>query len=147
MENTAEQLEPIPIGGVQSHQVMAVWDRVEPMLRRIVQPDTGHSIDSVLTGLQMAKMQLWVIGDFQGVVVTSIENRPSGQCIMAINYIVGHHMDEWLDEWIELQESYAKAHNCVAIEFAGRRGWKKALERWPEYKTSHTVYRRELNDG
>lgn len=143
MTDAAEKIEGIPIGGVLSNQIMLVWDRVEPMLARIVRPETGYTLDTILTDLQLAKLQLWVIGDFQGVVITSVENRPA-QRVLFINYIVGHHMDEWLDDWIEIQETYAKANQCHAIEFSGRRGWKKALQRWPEYKTSHTVYRREL---
>ena len=82
----AEELMDIPVGGVPSDKVMLVWDRVEPILARVVKPETGHSLDSVLSALQMAQMQLWVVGDFQGVVVTSVEQRPV-QRVLFINFL------------------------------------------------------------
>ena len=115
-------------------------------LADLIQPATGHTLQSVLRALQTANMQLWVIGDFLAVVITSIEQRPSGERIMAVNYIAGSGMDRWLGDWLAVQEAYGKAHDCVAIELAGRRGWQKALAMWPEYKTAYTVYRRELKN-
>lgn len=129
--------------GVSSDQVMAVWDRIERLLKRVVRPETGETPESVLTDIQMRKKQLWVINDFQGLVVTAVIDRPA-QRILFVPYLVGDHMAEWLDDWVMTQEEYARSLDCAAIEFNGRRGWNKIGEKFPEYKPRQTIFRREL---
>lgn len=131
------------IGGVPSDQVMRVWDRLEGLLRRVVKAETGETPESVLTDIQLQRKQLWVINDFQGVVVTAILERPAHR-VLFVPYLVGDHMDDWLAEWVAVQEDYARAHDCKAIEFNGRRGWNKIGEKFPEYKPRQTIFRREL---
>ena len=144
MENTAEKLHDYPIGGVPPDQVMAVWHRVEPVLKRAVTPETGVTLDHILTALQRALMQLWVVGDFRGVAVTSIEQRPT-QKVLFTQYLAGENFSEWIEDWVELSENYARYHDCVAVEFAGRKGWTRYLRTsHPEYKQVRTIMRREL---
>jgi hypothetical protein len=142
MNATAEQLD-LPIGGIPSDQIMQVWPGVEPVLARVVKPETGYTLQSVLTALQLAKMQLWVIGNFQGVVVTQIEDRPA-QRILYTLFLAGDNMSEWIDEWCEVQDTYARHNGCAAVEFNGRKGWNKIGEAKPEWKAIRTVFRREL---
>lgn len=144
MTNTAEQYDGTPIGVVEAPDVMAVWDKVEPILQRVVRPDTGHTLDSVRIALLMGHMQLWVIGDFQGVVVTQIENRPS-ENVLFVQFMAGDDMKVWLDDWIEVMEQFARYNNCTVVEFSGRKGWCKIAERQGEhYKPIRTTFRREL---
>jgi hypothetical protein len=141
----AEKLDSrVPIGGVHPRQVALVWDRVEPILARVVKPHTGYSLESVLTELQLANMQLWVIGDFQGVVVTQIYVRPLHK-VLWVQFLAGDHMQEWLDDWVETQDEYARSNDCKAIEFCGRHGWNKIRERHRDYKSMLTVFRKELD--
>lgn len=144
--NTAEQLESIPIGGVTSDRVMMVWDRVEPLLARVVKPDTGQTLDSVRCDLLTTNAQLWVVGDFQGIFVTMIENRPA-QKVLFVPFLAGEHMKDWIDEMSDLVEAFARYHECEAIEFSGRKGWNKIGENRPEWKAARTVFRRELSYG
>lgn len=143
MTNAATQPDALQMGGVPSTDVIRVWPAVEPMLARVVLPETGHTLQSVLTALQMAKMQLWVIGDFQGVVVTEIQDRPA-QRVLFTPFLAGENMSEWLDEWCELQDAYAQHNGCAAVEFNGRKGWNKIGEKRPEWKAIRTVFRREF---
>lgn len=145
MSNAAKQLEPIEMGGVPSDGVMNVWPGVEPLLQRVVTPDTGQTMQSVLTSLLMAKMQLWVIGNFQGVVVTEIQDRPSERILFTL-YLAGENMKEWLDDWCDLQDEYARHNGCAAVEFNGRKGWNKIGESRPEWKSIRTVFRREFSE-
>ena len=133
----------IPIGGVHQDNVLSVWDRVEPLLARVVKPDTGFRTDDVLTQLQIGNWQLWVIGDFQGVVVTYVEVRPLEK-VFFVRYIAGNYMNEWLDDWVKVQESFAKANLCKAVVFFGRRGWDKWQRRYKDYKQITTEYRKQL---
>lgn len=143
MTNAAQKPLEIQIGGIPSDQIMSVWPGVEPVLARVIKPDTGYTMQSVLTALQLANMQLWVIGNFQGVVVTQIENRPA-QRILYTLFLAGDNMAEWIDEWCEVQDAYARHNGCAAVEFNGRKGWNKIGEAKPEWKAIRTVFRREL---
>lgn len=143
MTNAAEKLDGLPIGGVPIEHVMTVWDRVEPILARVVKPETGQSLDSVRSQLLTGNAQLWVIGDFQGVVVTTIEDRPT-QRVLFTPFLAGDNMAEWLDDWIEMQDSYAQYNDCAAVEFSGRKGWGKIAETRPEWKATRTIFRREF---
>jgi hypothetical protein len=143
MNATAEKMT-LRIGGVPSNMIMDMWPGAEPLLARVVKPDTGYTLQSVLNSLQLAKMQLWVVNDFQGVIVTQIEDRPA-QRILYTLFLAGDNMSEWIDEWCEIQDEYARHNGCAAVEFNGRKGWNKIGESKPEWKAIRTVFRRELN--
>lgn len=132
-----------PIGGVPAEHVREVWPRVEPILKRVVKPQTGFDLHHVLTELQLRRWQLWVIGNFDAIVITSIVVRPLHK-VLWIEFIAGRDMETWLDDWITTQEAYAKATGCKAVEFAGRAGWSKIRERHRDYKPIRTTYRKEL---
>ena len=138
-----EEIET-PIGGVPAGAVMSVWERVEPILQRVVKRQTGFDLDSVLTKLQLAHWQLWVIGDFQAVAVTEIQARPLHN-VLWVQFIAGDHVDDWLEDWEKVLEAFGTAHNCAAIEFNGRRGWGKFQHKFRDYKPVLTTYRRELS--
>lgn len=143
MTNAAQQLETTPIGGVPSTDVMKVWPAVEGHLKRVVTRESGHTLQSVLTALQMAHMQMWIIGDFQGVVVTEMQNRPAER-VLFTQFLVGHNMKEWIDDLHDLLEAYARHNGCGALEFNGRKGWNKLGESRPEWKAIRTVFRQEF---
>lgn len=133
----------IPIGGVPSSEIMKVWAKVEPILARVVKPHTGYDLDALLTSLQLAKSQLWIIGDFQAVGITEIQERPLHR-VLWCQFVVGDNVDEWLDDWETLLAAYGREHNCVAVEFSGRKGWHKFQQRFRNYKPVLVTYRREL---
>lgn len=142
-ESVFDQIEN-RIGGVPPEAVMRVWDKVEPLLARVVKPETGYSLESVLTALQMAQMQLWVVNDFQGVVVTRIELRPLHK-VLWVQFIAGDNLDDWLDDWVLVQEGYARHNGCAAIEFSGRKGWNRFKSpHAKEYRAVLTTFRKEL---
>ena len=143
-ENIFDEIEA-KIGGVPAHAIMLVWERVEPLLQRVVKPETGYSLDSVLTALQLSAMQLWIVNDFQAAIVTSIQERPLHR-VLWVQFLAGDSMDEWLSDWIAVQEEYAKHNGCAAIEFQGRRGWNKVHEKHRDYKPMLTIFRKELSE-
>ena len=135
-----EKTNIFPIG---QNYVLRVWPHVEGLLSRVVKPESGHTLDSLLTALQLERFNLWVIGEYQGVAVTKVENRPA-QRVLWIQFIAGDHMKGWLDDFVEFMENYAHDSKCAAIEFSGRKGWNKIGERHPAYKPVWTTFRREL---
>ena len=132
-----------PIGGVPSDRIAQVWDRVEPLLRRVVRRETGYTLPSVRVELQLGHAQLWVVGNFLAVAVTKIVPRPA-ESVLWVQFIAGTQMNDWLEDWIAVQEAYAREKGCSAVEFNGRRGWAKIREQHREYKPALTVFRREL---
>lgn len=142
-ENAVFEQIDTPIGGVHPEQVMAIWDRVEPILRRVVKPNTGYTLESVRQMLLTAQFQLWVVGDFKGVIVTQVQARHTGPVLWG-QFMAGDNMKEWLSDWIAVQEEYARHLGCVAVEFCGRKGWNRVVEKHPEYKATWTVFRREF---
>lgn len=144
-EDIFDQIET-PIGGVPPEMVMSVWHKVEPMLRRAVRDDCGYTMDSLLNEIQMARIQLWVIDDFKGVVCTMIKvNPPPVKPVLWVQFLAGQNMDDWLSDWKEVMEAFAIANGCGAVEFAGRKGWNKIHEKHREYKPKWTIFRRNLD--
>jgi len=135
------------IGGVRAELLTLAWPKAEPVLRRAVQPSTGYTTDAVLDELKTGHMQLWVVNDFQGVVVTQIKVLPLHR-VLWVMFLAGDDMDSWLADWITVQEAYARHNNCAAVEFSGRHGWiKVAAKKHPAYKPTWTIFRRELDHG
>ena len=132
-----------PIGGVPPDMVMTVWDTCVPLLRRVVKPDTGYDLDKLLTALQLASLQLWVIADFKAVCVTQVQDRPLHR-VMWCQFIAGDDVAEWIDDWEKVLAEFGRAHDCVAIEFSGRPGWKIFQERFRKYKPKLVTYRKEI---
>jgi hypothetical protein len=141
-ENVFDTLKT-PIGGVQPNQLLAVWNKVDPLLKRVVTPQTGYTTEHVLAQLQLANWQLWVIGDFQGVVVTHIERRPLFS-VLWVRFLAGSNVDEWLDDLAAVTEAFARHHGCRRIEFAGRHGWRKFRGRFRDYEPIYQTYSKEL---
>lgn len=141
--SAAEQQQKTSIGIVPSDKVVEIWEYAEPLFARVVRPFTGWSLDTLLTAFQTGHFQLWTIGDFKGVAATQIQLRPIEK-VLWVQFIAGNDMDEWLDDWSETMDAFAQAHDCPAIEFSGRPGWKKINERYPQYKPILTTFRREL---
>jgi hypothetical protein len=138
------QQQATSVNGVSPANIVALWPQVAPILERVVSVETGYGLDHVLTELQLQKWQLWIIGEFRGVVVTAIQPRPAER-VLWVQYMAGEGMADWLDDWAVVQDEYARLNECTAIEFqSSRAAWEKIGKRYPEYKTTYAIYRRTL---
>ncbi len=137
--------ETTPIGGVPVEYLVGIWPKVVPILERVVLPDTGYTLDSVLTELQLARWQLWVIDDFKGAVVTQILDRPAER-VLWVHYMAGDDMLDWLEDWVTIQDEYAASVGCTSVEFLSpRKGWEKIQKRFPNYQQTYAVWRKRLD--
>ena len=143
MSEAAKKLPENVCGGVPADKIMQVWFKAEPLLKRVVTWETGHSLQSVLAKLQLGTMQLWIVNDFQAVIVTSINELPLYK-VLWIQFTVGNDMNEWMDDCAVVIEAYAKHNQCVAIELSGRRGWEKIRKKFPGYKHVLSTFRKVL---
>jgi len=120
---------------------LAVWDWVEPLLSKVANKG-GFTSDSILTDVQMGQAQLWS-AEGLAVLVTRIVQRPMEK-VLWVEWLSGERMDEWLDKWEEVQNEFAKANGCTAVEFQGRKGWHKLNKAYEDYRPLATIFRKDL---
>ena len=143
MAATAESIAT-PVRGVPPEHVVALWPRVAPILERVVLPETGYALDHVLTELQLSRWLLWIIGDFDGAVITSVQARPLER-VLWVQYMVGEGMADWLDDWIAVQDEYARDMGCTAVEFqSSRKAWARIRDKYPEHESEYAIWRKRL---
>lgn len=120
---------------------LSSWDWIEPLLSKVANKG-GFTTDAILTDIQTGQAQLWNVDDL-AVLVTRIIQRPMEK-IFWIEWLSGERMDEWLERWEKVQNDFAMANGCTAVEFQGRKGWHKYNEAYEDYKPLATIFRKEL---
>jgi hypothetical protein len=144
MSAPAEKLEHMAVTAIPAEAVVAIWEKVAPILDCVVRPELGYSLDHVLTELQLRRWQLWVLGDFDGVVITTVIGRPLGR-VLQILYTAGAGMFNCAEDWLAVEHEYAAHNNCTAVEFQStRKGWEKICAKFPKYDNGHVIYHKEL---
>ena len=116
------------VRGVQPADVPAIWRRVEPILSRAIQNHTDESPGDVMLDILGERIQLWQINDYQAVCLTQIHVRPKAK-VLWVYYVAGKGMADWLGELVQTLKAFAAYKGCSRLEFNGRLGWEKALER------------------
>lgn len=129
---------------VPRERLLQVWPKAEKLLAKVVKPETGFDLKSVLTNLQVGHTQLWAVDNFdKGAVVTEIIVMPLHK-VLWVHYLVGEDFSDWADDWVSMQEKFAKEVGCNFIEFQGRKGWAKYHDAYHAYKPEATIYRRKV---
>ena len=132
-------IEPIRTADLRENE-----DRLRELISAAL-VGTSSVFEDVWERLEQDRAQAWSVNDLQGVIVTVINPRRTGR--MLWGWIVsGDNMREWLDEALACMVEYGKAHNCIAFEFEGRKGFgRKYGSRAPAFKDVRSVYRMELS--
>lgn len=122
----------------------AVIARVVPMLDGLVTGFHDSTIEAVILDLFRGEAQLWVVNDFQAVIVTRILSRPKYR-VLNVDWLVGAGLKDWIEEWKDIQLRFAKAHDCAKIEFVTARKCNKIVEALgPEFEPEYVVYRQDI---
>ena len=133
-----------PISGVLAHNIQPILHRVIPLLELVVKPATGYTIEAVINDLLTQQTALWVIGDFNAITITRIQDRPTGR-VLWNEWMAGENMDDWVADWMTVQEAFARSLGCAAIEFAGRNGYKRKYNpTFNNFRAIRTIFRCEL---
>lgn len=136
------------VSAIPYEMVGHVWPKVKDFLERAVKANPGtYTIETVIDGLIEKEIALWVVFDDDepiAAVTTRLIRYPT-RMAMAIDWIGGIRMKEWLPMLAEKMDQYARDHGCKHIEGVGRPGWVRALEPYGYRKTLPT-YRKELED-
>ncbi len=146
MEANAKVLDTIDthIWGLMPAQIPAVADRLLPLLQKVVKPETGHTPESVLQEMADGYLATWIIDDFKAFTCTVIQERVTGNVLWNA-WLAGEDMDDWVSDWLTVQHAFARHMGCVAIEFAGRKGYaRKYMPHQEGWREIRTVYRQDL---
>ena len=137
------------ISAVPKEAVNVVWADVNRVMQDSVETSNGKfHIDDLYHGIQTGLYSLWVIMEEEKVIAaitTRIIEYP-GRKALAMDWLGGSKMKEWLPMAQETMESFAKDNKCTHLECYGRKAWGRWLGKYgwnPEY----IAYRMELDNG
>lgn len=109
-------------------EVMAAWESAEPILQRALDKfDYGSDSDHILLDLLNGNRQLWIIGVFDAVAITSVKTLPKFS-VLDISLLAGDNIEVWLEKLVSQLTMYAKACGCKYVDGFGRKGWTRKLE-------------------
>lgn len=129
------------IDPVRLEHVAVVWPEVEPLFERaILRSDSWDSLADLRANVDRGDTVLWLICAGNSLVaafITGVVGSPRGRLLQAI-ILGGARMSEWFTQFEQKLRDIAKAENCAAVFFAGRRGWKRIFERcgWADGPTT-----------
>lgn len=138
----------VPIG---APLLPKVWQHVAPLLNKAVRlsPEIIRINDVYEASLKGAYV-VWVAldeesGEFIGVITTRIIDYPRRKAL-AMDFIGGSRMKEWLAMAQEAIEEHARRNDCSHLEGYGRRAWSKFLKPFG-WEQSYITFKKELVDG
>lgn len=129
--------------------VSSVWPDVVRVLEKSVATSNGkYDLADIYNGIIENDYVLWLVLDGDELVAaltTRIAVYP-GKRGMALDWIGGSRMSEWLPSVQHVMTKYARDNECTHLEGYGRKAWGRWLAKYgwePEY----IAYRMELSDG
>ena len=118
-----------------------IWPQVAKVLKRSVATAEGkYEVDDILDCILKDELVLWVVLDTTddeviAAITTRLIEYPQGNA-MAMDWIGGTRMKEWLPMAHKTLEKHAKDHNCRYLEGYGRKAWGRWLGKYgwnPDY--------------
>jgi hypothetical protein len=134
------------ISAVPREVLGIVWGDVAKLMYKSVETSNGkYNIDDLYHGLNNGQYVLWVIMDGKETIAgitTSIISYP-GRKAMAMDWIGGTRMREWLPMAMETLSEYSRKNGCSHLEGYGRKAWGRWLSKYG-WKPEYIAYRMEL---
>jgi len=125
-----------------------VWHFVEPLLNKAVSLSPEKiAIQDVLEGALHGVYLVWVAideenGEFVGAVTTRIIVYPRTKA-MALDFVGGSRIKEWIGMGFEAVEEHARRNDCTHLEGYGRKAWERFIQ--PHgWKQAHITFHKEL---
>ena len=136
-------------GCVPAQVLDIVWPDVEALLAPAIRTaGDKFSAADVKQSVEAGTFVLWLVTDGTkpvAAITTRIIEYP-GCRAMALDWIGGRRMKEWLPIVQHTIERFAKDNGCSHLEGYGRKAWGRWLERY-NWKPDYIAYKMELNDG
>ena len=122
-----------------------VWDKVEPILARVVSRSEGElETEDILDLVTEGRMQLWIVAENKEIIaalVTQIITYPQKKVLRLVS-LAGEDFNKF-KHFLDMVQSFAIRKGCTALELWGRKGWKKLL---PEWKSEYIVYTKDIRE-
>ena len=129
-----------------------VWADAAKLLNMAIQTSKGkYHIDDIYEDLTKGFYDLWLIIDDEGddkvvaAITTRIISYPNKKA-MAMDWVGGKRMAEWLPIAMERLTSFAKDCGCSHLEGYGRKAWSKILKKY-NWNPEYIAYRMEIKNG
>ena len=129
-----------------------VWGDVSGLLNKAILTSGGkYHIDDIYENLTKGYYNLWLIVDDKDgeKVIAALTTRiiwyPNRKA-MAMDWVGGKRMMEWLPKAMEILTDYAKDCGCSHLEGYGRKAWSKVLKKY-NWKPEYIAYRMEIDNG
>ena len=129
-----------------------VWGDVSNMLNKAIETSKGkYHIDDIYQDLMKGYYNLWLIVDNKegekviAAITTRIIEYPNRKA-MAMDWVGGKRMMEWLPIAMEKLSSFAKDCECSHLEGYGRKAWMKILKKY-NWEPEYIAYRMEIDNG
>lgn len=139
----------LSFGCVPLEVLNIVWPDAEKLLAPAIRTAGGKfSSEDVKQSIEAGMFVLWLVTDGTkpvAAITTRIIEYP-GRRAMALDWIGGRRMKEWLPIVQDTIERFAKDNGCSHLEGYGRKAWGRWLERY-NWKPDYIAYKMELNDG
>jgi len=144
---TGLMFSPVP-----TEFVDAVWPKVSEIMERSVKTAEGkYKVEDLYPEIMDNQIVLWIVADHDrddeiiAAITTRLIEYPQGNS-MAMDWIGGTRMKDWLPMAQESISRYAKDHKCKYLEGYGRKGWDRWLRKYG-WKPDYIAYKMELNYG
>jgi len=129
-----------------------VWGDVSSLLNKAILTSGGkYHIDDIYENLTKGYYNLWLIVDDKDgeKVIAALTTRiiwyPNRKA-MAMDWVGGKRMMEWLPKAMEILTDFAKDCGCSHLEGYGRKAWSKVLKKY-NWKPEYIAYRMEIDNG
>jgi hypothetical protein len=128
---------------VPKGEINDVWDQVKDQARRT--NDEFLDENDIKYLLELGEYVLWLVKEPHTNEIVAVITLDFAYYIKhKIGRVVtcaGYRMNEWLDQFLEEAEEWARANGCSHMDMYGRKGWKKVLK---QYKEECTLFRKKL---
>jgi hypothetical protein len=143
-----ERENTLQLTAVPSPVVDVVWGDVKHMLNRAVNQSNGlYKVQDIYEAIMAGRLGLWVVLDGEvpvAALTTRISAYPEAR-VLAVDWIAGSRMKEWLPLVHATYEDYARSYGCSRIEGRGRKGWLRELSKHG-WKMDHMSYSVEISN-
>lgn len=144
-----DSVNTLQLSAVPPDAIQLVWSDVEPMLQKAVDVSGGrYTTIGILNSLLRKELGLWVVLEDDvpiAVLTTRICEYPRRRAL-AIDWIGGARMREWLPLAQETFLRYARDNGCTELQGYGRRAWERWLRTYG-WKPDYIAYKVDLSDG
>jgi len=114
---------------IDPQMVGRIWFRAEDFIRAAVEKCGDWTLREITDALAEGRMLLWLIvegADIRAAFVTHVTINSKNEKVCDLIAYGGTRADHL----IETVEAYASAEGCERVRISGRKGWRRAMEKF-----------------